>query len=611
MNTETPKQFDVRNLLDKIKSAQNAGKISTGAVDNIRHWLTQTRYIEYLPQVAKHIDEAKWQLLDDVFWTIIPFGTGGRRGRMYPIGSNAINDRTIGESARGLAEYVVDQLHDSTITPSCAIAFDTRHNSLHFARLCAEIMVAAGFRVHFLDQSRSTPELSFMVRYQSCSCGIMVTASHNPPTDNAVKCYWSTGGQLVPPHDQGVIDRVMSVQEIPRVDFEQAVTDGAISIDRDEIDRAFVNEVSRQGFAGPRNVKVIFSPLHGVGATAVVPALRANGFTEVETFGPHAEPDGDFPNVPDHVSNPENPRVFDAIIQRAREVGADVILATDPDCDRLGCAAPKTSDPTGPWEAFSGNQIGALLTDYVLEKRQSNGQLSNEHYLVKTLVTTEMVRRIGDSYGVTTYGNLLVGFKWIGQAIDKFGPDKFVLGIEESHGYLVGKYARDKDGAVAAMLIGELAAAVKAGGQTLHQKLEALYWQHGYHGERVVNLQMAGSEGMVRMQAMMEKFRRDPPGSIGDLRVTHLRDYATSRIQEIGGKVNRLDVPAGNMILFELEEEGNYIAARPSGTEPKIKLYMFTFVPAERLSTLELAEDEMNRRLDLMASDLTDFSETS
>lgn len=610
MNTEAMGQIDVDKLLARLKTAENDGHITADAVGYITQWLTQPRYAEYAPEVARHIDDEKWQILDDVFWTIIPFGTGGRRGRMYPIGSNSINDRTIGESARGLAEYVLDHLQDAAAAPSCAIAFDTRHNSLHFAKLCAEIMVAAGFHVYFLDEPRSTPELSFLVRYRSCSCGIMVTASHNPPSDNAVKCYWSTGGQLVPPHDQGVIHRVMGVEGIPRVDFERAVSDGVIQMCRDEVGKAYCGAVSVQGFAGPRDVKIIFSPLHGVGASAVVPALAADGFEDVEVFGPHADPDGDFPNVPDHVSNPENPRVFDAMIQRAQKISADVILATDPDCDRLGCAAPKTSDPAGEWGTFTGNQIGALLTDYVLEKRQASGQLSADHYLVKTLVTTEMVRRIGDSYGVTTHGNLLVGFKWIGQAMDEFGPGKFILGTEESHGYLVGQYARDKDGAVAAMLMSEVAAAVKADGQTLHEKMEALYWQHGYHAERLINLQMAGSEGMARMQGLMSKFRSDPPGEIGGLRVAQVRDYSTAEIRSLTGEVTTLDGPNGNMIVFDLDEKENYVAARPSGTEPKVKFYMFTFVPAEQLSDLDLAADEMNQRLDQMAIDLEAFAET-
>jgi phosphoglucomutase/phosphomannomutase len=272
--------FDVAATLAEIERGVADGKLTAAAAANVRDWLTQPRYSEYAPDVAEHVRLGKWQVLDDVFWTVIPFGTGGRRGRMYPIGCNAINERTIGESAQGLADYVRDH-HDDRTPLSCAIAYDTRHKSLEFARLCAEIMLAAGYHVYFLDEYRSTPELSFLVRHKRCACGIMVTASHNPPSDNAVKVYWSTGGQVLPPHDQGVIDRVMSVQEIQRADFERALADGKVSLCRNEIDTAFLWEVSKQAYSGPRNIKIIYSPLHGVGATAVCPALAADGFRHV------------------------------------------------------------------------------------------------------------------------------------------------------------------------------------------------------------------------------------------------------------------------------------------------------------------------------------------
>ncbi len=405
--------MDLQQALAQLDTARQAQQLSEGAVENLRKWLTEPQYGLYVPHILEHMADGKWQQLDDVFWTVIPFGTGGRRGRMYPIGSNAINDRTIGESAQGLADYVRQQAGDNA-SLSCAIAYDTRHRSRHFAELCAGVMVAAGFQVYFLDGYRSTPELSFLVRYQHCSCGIMVTASHNPPSDNAVKVYWSTGGQVLPPHDKAIIDRVMNVVEIGQADFQAAVAQGHIVLCSEEVDNAFFEQLKQQSFGGPRNVKIIYSPLHGVGASAVCPILKMVGFQDVELYPPHAEPSGDFPNVPGHVSNPENPRVFDAIIEHARRTGADLILATDPDCDRMGCAAPLTLQPDSAWATLTGNQLGALLTDYVLEQRRAAGTLTSEHYLVKTLVTTELIRRIGDSYGVRTCGDLLVGFKWIG-----------------------------------------------------------------------------------------------------------------------------------------------------------------------------------------------------
>jgi phosphoglucomutase/phosphomannomutase len=598
---------DLAPILNQVAAAVAAGNLTASAAENIKKWLTEARYAAYVEQVVQHVVDENWQQLDDVFWTVIPFGTGGRRGRMYPIGSNAINDRTIGESARGLAEYVL-QHNDGGSELSCAVAYDTRINSRHFAELCAGIMVAAGFRVYFLDDYRSTPELSFLVRYKSCDCGIMVTASHNPPTDNAVKVYWSSGGQVLPPHDRAIIEQVMNVQEIPRVDFGQALSEGKIIVCTDETDAAYQAAVLAHRHAGPRDLKLIYSPLHGVGASAVFPLLQADGFADLEVYAPHAEPNGNFPHVPGHVSNPENPRVFDAIIERGKEIGADLILATDPDCDRMGCASPRSFTPESPWEIFTGNQIGALLTDFVLEQRQD---LTAEHYLVKTLVTTEMVRRIGESYGLETRGDLLVGFKWIGGVMDQFGADKFVLGLEESHGYLAGQYARDKDGPLACMLMAELAAQAKADGKTVCEKLDDLYWQHGYHAERLLSVQMEGSEGMTQMQTLMARFRESPPRTLGGIPVTAIRDYKASLRHIPDGGSEPLEGPRGDLVMIDLDEEGNYVAVRPSGTEPKVKFYMFSFVPAEQLADLEQTKQDMDERLDEFERDLREFAELS
>jgi phosphoglucomutase/phosphomannomutase len=591
-------------ILQQVAAAVQDGKLSESAAANMHAWLTEPRYRPYAEQIVEHVVRQQWRQLDDVFWTVIPFGTGGRRGRMYPIGSNAINDRTIGESARGLAEYVVEQLAGQGEL-SCAIAYDTRINSRHFAELCAGIMVAAGFRVYFLDGYRSTPELSFLVRQRHCSCGIMVTASHNPPSDNAVKVYWSTGGQVLPPHDQAIIQRVMQVQEIPRADFQQTVADGRVILCTEEIDTAFHAAVLGQRRSGPRKLKVIYSPLHGVGTSAVCPVLAADGFYDVELFADHAEPDGNFPNVPGHVSNPENAAVFDAIIQRGRQVGADLILATDPDCDRMGCAAPQSLDPGSPWHVFTGNQIGALLTESVLDH---TADLSPDHYVVKTLVTTEMIRRIAESYGVQTRGDLLVGFKWIGGEMDRQGADRFVLGLEESHGYLAGQYVRDKDGALACMLMAELAASAKADGKSVYERLDDLFWQHGYHAERLISVQMEGSEGMARMRALMACFRQQPPETLGGLPVRCLRDYQHGVTRSLEGATAPLEGPTGDLVMIDLAEEGNYVAVRPSGTEPKVKFYLFTFVPAEQLADLEQTKLDMRQRLDRLERDLRDFS---
>ncbi len=590
-------------LLAQVDQAVADKKLTESASENLRAWLTEDRYVEYAPMVSEAIEAGDWQTLDDVFWTIIPFGTGGRRGRMHPFGSNAINDRTIGESAQGLADYVRETLGEGAEL-SCAICRDTRHNGERFAKLCAEIMVAAGFKVYFLQGFRSTPELSFAVRYKRASCGIMVTASHNPPTDNAVKVYWSSGAQVLPPHDKGIIDRVMTCQEIKRADFDQAVADGKIVFCEEEVDAAFIDAVLTQSNPGPRDLKVLYSPLHGVGSTAVVPVLERDGFTDVEVFGPHAKPDPDFTNVPGHVSNPERPVVFDAMIEHAKKSGADICIASDPDCDRIGIAAP-LEPGSDEWKTISGNQIGALLTDYFLEVRR--GSLTPENFNVITLVTTLLTKRIGDSYGVKTVNDLLVGFKWIAKAIDDGGADKFLFGTEESHGYMAGSYVRDKDGALAAMIAAELAAKLKADGQTMHQKLESLFWQHGAHAERTINVQMPGSGGMARMKEVMAQFRTDTPSEIGGLAVSRLRDYLNNE-QIADGQKSPLEGPTGDLVILDLDQEGNYAACRPSGTEPKIKFYLFAYTPAEQLHDMADALEELEKRLDGMEASLRKFA---
>lgn len=599
---DRPSAVDVENAFNRIEAAAAEGHLTAGAVENLRAWLFEPPYEEYHAEILRHVADQAWQALDDAFWTKIPFGTGGRRGRMYPIGSNAINDRTMGESAQGLADYVRATLGPEAAL-SCAIAYDTRHRSRHFAELCAEIMVAAGFKVYFLDGHRSTPELSVAVRHCRCSCGIMITASHNPPSDNALKVYWSTGGQVLPPHDRGIVECVGRVCEIRRTPFAEALSAGQVVYCQQDVDAAYHSAVVALATPGPRELSILYTPLHGVGATAICPVLSAAGFNQVEVYGPHATPDGDFPNVPGHVSNPENPATFDAPIAHAKQIGADLVLSTDPDADRLGCAAPVA--PGGAWTTFTGNQIGALLTYYALETRRRAGTLTSRHYVAKTLVTTEMIRRIADGYGVTTHGELLVGFKYIGGLIDEQGPEHFVLGIEESHGYLAGTYARDKDAAIAALMLSELAAALKAEGETLAQKLDALYWQYGCHVEALENHTMPGSEGMSRMQALMSRLRTDPPKALGGIAVARSRDYERQVIRLPAGDEQPLAGPRGDMVIFDLKEEGNYVAVRPSGTEPKVKFYLFAYEPPEQIASLDRTKRELAARLDAIRRDLT------
>jgi len=596
---------DTKLALEQLEAAGREGKLSPGAINNICTWLTEPYLAEYAAQVAEHVSAGRWKELEDAFWTVIPFGTGGRRGRMYPIGCNAINDRTIGESAQGLADYVKGQVKKRPL--SCAIAYDTRHRSRHFAELCSEIMVAAGFTVYFLDGYRSTPELSFAVRYKKCDCGIIITASHNPPSDNAVKVYWSTGGQLLYPHDEASIRCMEQVTFILRTAFADGLASGKIIYCQEEVDAAYIAAVLRQSIDGPRDLKIIYSPLHGVGASAVCPVLDQAGFKDVEVFAPHATPDGDFPNVPKHIANPENAAVFDAIIDRAKQIGADLILATDPDCDRLGCAVPKSLTTGAPWVTLTGNQIGSLLTEFLLNFLKVAGHLTSGHYIVKTLVTTELMRRIADHYGVLTFGNLLVGFKYIGGEMDYRGPERFVIGAEESYGFLIGDHARDKDAPVASLLLAELAARAKAEGETLYEKLDDLFRLHGCHAETQLNVQMPGEKGMEDMTALMGKFRASPPKNIAGLNLLQMRDYLNRKTVAPEGSSKSLDGPKGDLVMLDLEG-GNYVAVRPSGTEPKVKFYMFAFDPPDAAANLKPIKSAQAKRLKAMEADLKTYS---
>jgi phosphomannomutase len=608
MNTNTP-------ALAQLDAAASAGKLSASAAANIRTWLTQSYLREYAPQVEEHIAAEKWPTLEEAFWTTIPFGTGGRRGRMYPIGCNAINDRTIGESAQGLADYV-KLCTESPVAGAarnplrqlrCAIAYDTRHRSREFAELCAEIMAAADFEVFFLDGYRSTPELSFTVRHKHCDCGIIITASHNPPSDNAVKAYGPSGGQYVPPHDTASVEMMKHVTSIKRMPFAEAMSAGRVVYCQEEIDAAFIRAVLAQSVDGPRNLRILYSPLHGVGASAVYPVLAEAGFRDVEIFGPHAAPDGDFPNVPKHVANPENPAVFDAMIEYAKQSGAELILATDPDCDRLGCAVRRSLAADAPWTTLSGNQLGSLLADFLLANRRAAGTLSPDNYVIKTLVTTELIRQVADSYGVQTAGNLQVGFKWIGAEMDARGPENFVFAAEESYGFLAGDHVRDKDAAVASLLTAEMAARLKSEGKTLCQRLDELFRQFGCYAEGQLSIQMPGEKGMDDMRALMQRVRSTPPETLGGLKVVRLRDYL-NLIEKVSGTVSPLDAPKGDMVILDLEAQGNYLAVRPSGTEPKVKIYLFAHDPPAASTDLDATKAAETARLKAIGDDFRKFA---
>lgn len=594
------------NLQALVDQASASGQISESAAKGIGRWLSEAPFAPYRERLAADILAGNWRALDDAFYAVLEFGTGGRRGRMYPVGTNVLNARTMAESARGLADYVAGKLGPDA-PKSCAVAHDTRHNSPEFARLCARVLAAAGFTVYLFDGFRSTPLLSFAVRHLGCDAGIMITASHNPPSDNGFKCYAATGGQVVPPDDSGIIACVeaASSREIP----EAPDDDPRIKVAGPEVDEAYIRAAVDASVSPARDLSIVYTPMHGVGETSVAATLKAAGFDRVDILASQRTPDGDFPNVPGHVSNPEIPKTLQAAIEQARAIDADLVLASDPDADRIGVGLPVTEDRLGEWTTLNGNQIGALLAAFVLEKSAEAGKIGPDSYLVTTLVTTQMARALAKDYGVRVEDDLLVGFKWIGVRIDEAGPEGFLFGFEESHGYLRGTYARDKDAAVASLLFAELAADLKARGKTVLGYLDDLYRKAGHYGEALINKTLEGRAGAEQIRELMAAFRERPPLKIGGLDVVEVRDYKAHEIRPVGrpGEIRPLPEPSGDLLIFHLDAPDVRFAARPSGTEPKIKFYLFARTPVDPSGDLGAAKAATAERLAGMARDIDDY----
>ncbi|MDG1896983.1 MAG: phospho-sugar mutase [Fuerstiella sp.] len=563
--------------ISTIEQARDAGQLTAATVTNVKAWLCKDCMSQYHDRIVEMIDAEQWGKLDELFWTAIPFGTGGRRGPMGELGPASINDRTIAESAHGLACY----LRESGVAEggAAAVTCDTRNKSMHFARLTATTFAAHGIKVYLFESHRATPALSFAVRKLDCDIGVMISASHNPPADNGFKAYWSNGSQVIPPHDNGIITQVENADVIPSVDYSEAVASGDIEIIGAALDAQYIDEVAALCQSSSRDISAVFTPLHGVGETSIYRILQQVGFQKVDIFEDHRKPDGDFPNVPNHLPNPELLEVFDPVIDWIRETNhdADLILASDPDADRLGVMVRNRE---GGFTPITGNQTGALITDYLLNKRQVAGTLSAEDYVVETLVTTPLVKAVADGYGARTFNELLVGFKWIAQTIEENGGDHFVFGCEESIGFLAGDYCRDKDGAVGALFILELAAELKAEGKTLLDHLDTLFTRHGYHAEGQKSIYCTGPTGKAKIDGLMQTLRENPPAEFGPVRFVEVADYAAgTRTDILGGQsVGTIEEPTGDLLIYKSDPNSSVrvqIAGRPSGTEPKIKFYFF------------------------------------
>lgn len=574
--------------VDAIETAVANGQLTAGAATNLRHWLFNPVYAEFHAALHTTISAHDWDTLQAAFWQVLPFGTGGRRGPMGDFGTATVNRRTIAESAAGLAAYLRET---SPAGPwSVVIAYDSRHRSHEFARIFASVLLAAGCEVHLFDGPRSTPALSFAVRHFNCSAGVMISASHNPPADNGVKVYWSHGGQVLPPHDAGIIAAVGAVGDIPQVPLPTTSTTLFHPVGT-AFDERYTAAVAALSLSSQRDLRVYYSPLHGVGETSVAAVLSRAGFSGLMVDPVQRVMDGAFPGVPDHLPNPERPAVFKPLVEAAKTQAADMILASDPDADRLGAMV---RDRAGQYVYLTGNQLGALLVDYVIQRRQALGTLSPADTVITTLVTTPLVGAIARAAGVTVIDDLLVGFKHIAATIERIGVDRLLFACEESHGYLAGDVARDKDAAIAALWLCEAAAEAKARGCTLLDRLEALQEQFGRHTEHQWSWTCTGADGQAEIARLMERLRTTPPGELAGFHLKRRRDYGRGVIQALPEtSIVQTDLqPRGDLVIFEAHQGQQSLqwAVRPSGTEPKVKFYTFLQAPAAQQTATAAAQ---------------------
>jgi len=578
-------------LIESVKA-----NLSPAAAKNIENWLTMPKYVQYKAELEQMIADEQWKQLEDAFFQVIEFGTGGRRG-ITGVGANRINRVTIGESAQALCEYALE--HDSSAAEKgVVIAYDTRLSSPELSKYTAQVCAAAGFKTYIFESFRATPELSFAVRHLGAAIGIVISASHNPPTDNGFKAYWSDGGQLVAPHDKGVLAKAAAITEVKDTDFDQAVSDSKIILIGADIDTAYIDAVVAQAEGSDRDVKIVYSPLHGAGQTNVLPSLQQAGFTDISVVADQMTPDGNFPTVENSKPNPEERAANDRAVAQMLAEKADIVITNDPDADRIGVVVRQGE------EAFylNGNQAAALATDYVLSKMQQKGQLTGNHYIAKTIVTTDLLTALSDHYGVKMYSSMLVGFKYIGELIlSKENTDeKFVIGGEESYGLLKGTYARDKDGAAGALSLAELAAELKKAGKTLYDRLFELFSEHGLYVERLDNVLSPGADGFTRMQKIMEQLRTNPPARVGSCEVTAMLDYLSLEKKELAtGSVTPIDCIKGNVVVLEFGDTRRRLTIRPSGTEPKIKFYIqwFEDVKSDNQDVIKAQYSEASHRL--------------
>jgi phosphoglucomutase len=564
----------------------------------INSWLTGA-FDEETKNEIKDLQERGGDELADAFYRNLEFGTGGLRGVMG-VGTNRMNKYTIGMATQGYANYLKKSFPSEEV--KVAIAHDSRNNSRFFAETVANVFGANGIKVFLFEELRPTPELSFAIRHLGCHGGVVCTASHNPKEYNGYKAYWTDGGQLVPPHDKAVIDEVEKIQDVSDVQWSGGESN--ITLIGQEIDEAYIKmltglSVYPDVIREQKDLKIVYTPIHGTGITLVPKVMQAFGFENVTIVEEQATPDGNFSTVTS--PNPEEKEAMSIGLAKAEAIDADILLGTDPDADRVGIGV---KDNEGKWILLNGNQTAVLAFNYLIESRKEKGLAQPNDMVVKTIVTTNMIDVIAASSGIKCY-NVLTGFKWIAELIkEKEGTENYVIGGEESYGLMIGSQIRDKDAVSAVAILCEMAAYEKSKGKSLYQKLLDLYVQHGCYQEHLISITKKGMNGQKEIADMMEGFRSDPPRELGGKRVAELLDYQKGIATDLAsGATSAIELPKSNVLQFVLED-GSKISARPSGTEPKIKFYFSINTPLASAEAYPETKAALMKRIGDITSDL-------
>lgn len=574
-------------------------QLEAATLNTINEWLNGNYDEKTKQEIQQLLDKEAFTELTDSFYRSLEFGTGGLRGIMGA-GSNRINKYTIGTATQGLSNYLLKKYPGEKV--KVAIAHDSRNNSDYFAKVTADVFSANGIHVYFFKALRPTPELSFAIRELGCRSGVMLTASHNPKEYNGYKAYGADGGQFTAPDDTLVMDEVANIKSIDEVKFDRI--DSNVEFIGEEIDQLYLDKitelsVSPEAIARQKDLKIVYSPIHGTGITLVPKALEQFGFTNLTLVEEQSTPDGNFPTV--IYPNPEEKEALTLALKKAQEIDADLVLATDPDADRVGIAV-KNND--GEFVLLNGNQTGSLLINYLLSAWEEKGKLTGNQYIVKTIVTSNLIDTIAKAKNVTCY-NTLTGFKWIGQLMTSLeGKKTFIGGGEESYGYLIGELVRDKDAVVSCAFIAEMTAFYKDKGSSLYNAMLDMYVEYGLYKEELVSITKKGKTGAEEIKAMMEKFRNNPPATLGDSKIATLKDYELGiETDLIAGEKKDLGFPKSDVLQF-ITEDGSIISARPSGTEPKIKFYCSVNAPLQDKAGFKAADAELSAKVKAIMNDL-------